>query len=98
MVSASGGTTPYSYNWNTGAFGDTLGSIAEGTYTVTVTDAGVCSATFSYILNATHDNSGYYLFLTPTSSNCSNNGSIADTVYGIRLLLIYGATAPQPEA
>ncbi|MBI2966631.1 MAG: PKD domain-containing protein [Bacteroidetes bacterium] len=46
-VTVSGGTTPYSYNWNTGGTGSTETSIAGGSYSVTVTDSKSCSAASS---------------------------------------------------
>ncbi|MGD0711680.1 MAG: T9SS type A sorting domain-containing protein [Bacteroidales bacterium] len=46
-VSVSGGTSPYSYLWNTVPQQTTATAISRpsGTYTVTVTDAGSCTAT-----------------------------------------------------
>ncbi|MBQ1695154.1 MAG: carboxypeptidase-like regulatory domain-containing protein, partial [Bacteroidales bacterium] len=48
-VSVEGGTAPYSYAWNTpeAHTGATLSNLAEGEYTVIVTDANGCSATSS---------------------------------------------------
>ncbi|MBQ1732446.1 MAG: T9SS type A sorting domain-containing protein, partial [Bacteroidales bacterium] len=48
-VSVEGGTAPYSYAWNTpeAQTGATLSNLAEGEYTVIVTDANGCSATSS---------------------------------------------------
>jgi hypothetical protein len=43
-VMASGGTSPYTYQWNTGFSGATLLSMA-GTFTVSVTDAQACVQT-----------------------------------------------------
>ena len=37
-VTASGGTTPYTYLWNTGATGATLSGVVAGTYSVVITD------------------------------------------------------------
>ncbi|MBL7818343.1 MAG: T9SS type A sorting domain-containing protein [Saprospiraceae bacterium] len=38
------GTAPYTYKWNTGATTASLTLLGAGTYTVTVTDAGGCTA------------------------------------------------------
>lgn len=46
-VAASGGTTPYTYNWNTGATTSAVSNLAAGTYTVTVTDGAGCTASIS---------------------------------------------------
>lgn len=43
-VFASGGTTPYSYNWGTTVLNDNVfGQLVAGTYEVTVTDANNCA-------------------------------------------------------
>ena len=44
-----GGTTPYSYTWNTNPIqsGNTATGLTSGTYTVTITDASGCSNTSS---------------------------------------------------
>ncbi|MBK9318741.1 MAG: gliding motility-associated C-terminal domain-containing protein [Bacteroidetes bacterium] len=46
-VIASGGTGGLTYLWNTGATVSSISSLAAGTYTVTVTDAALCTATAS---------------------------------------------------
>ena len=43
-VTASGGTSPYSYLWSNGATTATINNLTGGTYTVTVTDAKGCKA------------------------------------------------------
>ena len=43
----SGGTSPYTFEWNTGETSPTLSDVPAGTYTVTVTDANECEATAS---------------------------------------------------
>ncbi|MBK8470746.1 MAG: SprB repeat-containing protein [Sphingobacteriales bacterium] len=42
-VSASGGTSPYTYLWNTGATTSSISGLVAGTYSVTVTDANGCT-------------------------------------------------------
>jgi len=42
-----GGTLPYSYLWSTGATSDSIGGLAAGVYTLTVTDSLGCSAVVS---------------------------------------------------
>jgi len=44
LDSVSGGTSPYSYSWNTGQNTDTLSNLIAGTYNVSVTDVNNCSS------------------------------------------------------
>ncbi|MBI4648552.1 MAG: gliding motility-associated C-terminal domain-containing protein [Bacteroidia bacterium] len=44
-LTVSGGTTPYSYLWNTGATTEDLTNVPTGTYTLTVTDVNLCTTT-----------------------------------------------------
>jgi len=46
-VTASDGTTPYTYNWSNTATTATISTLGAGTYTVTVTDAGGTTSTSS---------------------------------------------------
>ncbi|RWU06135.1 MBG domain-containing protein [Pedobacter chitinilyticus] len=41
----SGGTTPYTYLWSTGATSSSISGLAAGAYSVTVTDANGCTTT-----------------------------------------------------
>jgi hypothetical protein len=42
VASGTGGTTPYSYLWNTGSENPSIDSLSSGTYTLTLTDANGC--------------------------------------------------------
>jgi hypothetical protein len=43
-LSTSGGTSPYSYRWNTGDSVSSLSNLTAGVYVVTVTDHNGCTA------------------------------------------------------
>ena len=47
VVSASGGTAPYTYLWSNGQTGDSTTGLGSGTYSVTVTDLNGCSSTIN---------------------------------------------------
>jgi large repetitive protein len=51
-VSGSGGTPPYQYSLNSGAFQSTgtFSSLSAGTYTLTVRDAGMCTSDVSVMI------------------------------------------------
>jgi gliding motility-associated-like protein len=46
-IQNTGGTTPYTYIWSNGTTTSSLSALAGGTYTVTVTDANLCSLSTS---------------------------------------------------
>lgn len=47
-ITPSGGQTPYTYFWSTGSTDEDMIGVAEGTYTLTITDSQGCTAEFSY--------------------------------------------------
>ncbi|HXH20090.1 MAG TPA: PKD domain-containing protein, partial [Chitinophagales bacterium] len=53
MASASGGTPPYTYAWNTGTTGSVLCNLQPGTYCVTVTDAAGCMKSACEVVGGT---------------------------------------------
>ncbi len=69
-VSISGGTSPYSYLWSTGGTNSSISSVPAGSYSVTVTDAQLCTNTTTISLN----NSGAPTISLVSSSNVSCNG------------------------
>ena len=49
-TTATGGTTAYTYRWNTGAVSQNLTNLVAGTYSITLTDAQSCSLVRSFTL------------------------------------------------
>ncbi len=81
-VNASGGTSPYAYNWNiSGNTSQTVQNIAAGFYTVEVTDANNCSTADSVSVMQPP-----LLVLTATTADVScfgfNNGSVTVSATG----------------
>lgn len=75
-VNVTGGTSPYSYSWNSSPMQTTqnLSNVPGGNYTVTVTDAGGCTATSNVFISQL---GGLTLTSTSTSENCGqSNGSV----------------------
>ncbi|MDP2669522.1 MAG: gliding motility-associated C-terminal domain-containing protein [bacterium] len=52
FASASGGVTPYMYTWNNNGGVDSSIIVTPGSYTVTVTDAGGCTATATTMIDS----------------------------------------------
>jgi hypothetical protein len=68
-VTATGGATPYTYNWSNGQVNSTATNLTAGTYTATVTDNGGCSATATVVITQPT-----VLAATTTKVNVSCNG------------------------
>lgn len=85
VVSASNGTAPYTYSWNTGASGTSINGLVAGNYSVTVTDGAGCSIIHDIVLgepNPLNDNAT----VNPISCNGAADGSI--------FLAVSGGTGP----
>lgn len=54
-LSPTGGNPPYYYSWDNGQTTNTISGLADGTYTVTVSDQYNCSATAQYVINTAVD-------------------------------------------
>lgn len=77
-----GGTTPYTYNWNAGAYStQDISSLPSGSYAVTVTDANNCTSTVSVMLS---DPPQLTLSIISTDNNCFGelSGTVDITVGG----------------
>ena len=89
-VAASGGVTPYSYQWNDPGLqvSSTATGLAAGTYTIVVTDANGCTAPTSVILT---EPVALGITLTSTDPLCSGScdGSAMANVTGGTLLYTY---------
>ncbi len=77
-VTASGGTTPYNYNWSNGSHTATISNLTAGTYSVTVTDANGCTATATTLL--TEPTMLTTVINPPTNVICFNSSNGSATV------------------
>ncbi|MEM6696778.1 MAG: hypothetical protein AAF599_00175, partial [Bacteroidota bacterium] len=84
-ANASGGTTPYTYEWSTGQTTPSISGLEEGTYGVTVTDADGATATANTTLSSPEPIS---ININPTSGDLCDGTS---TDYEAQ---VTGGTAP----
>jgi gliding motility-associated-like protein len=83
-VSATGGTLPYSYLWNTTPVQTTAtaNNLGAGTYTVTVTDANGCTSTKSVTITQPTAFNAAVVSTTDVLCFGGNNGNISINVSG----------------
>jgi len=76
IANVSGGTTPYTYSWNSVPVQttQTATALAPGSYVLTVTDANNCTTTANLVINASTAPS---INVKVTSSNCGINTGMA---------------------
>ncbi|MES2621158.1 MAG: choice-of-anchor L domain-containing protein, partial [Bacteroidota bacterium] len=81
-LTVSGGVSAYTYNWGGGITSQNRAGITAGTYTVTITDANLCTATSSSII--TQPLSAISLSTSVSNVSCygENTGSVNLTVSG----------------
>lgn len=84
-VTATGGTRPYSYNWNDGVSTQNRSTLLAGTYSVTVTDANGCTSQSGITLT-----SPSAIAITATGSNVACNGANTGTI----IINVTGGTSP----
>ncbi len=81
-LTPSGGTTPYSYAWSNGATTEDLSSLVAGGYTVTVTDASLCSIVASVTITQPATSLAVSGTETHVTCNGGTNGAIDLTAGG----------------
>ena len=97
-ATVSGGTTPYTYSWNTTPVQNSslASNLYAGTYSVNVTDAKGCT-TISSAIEISQPANGLQLDVTSVNVNCygANTGSASATVAGGTLPYTYSwSTSP----
>ena len=86
-VDVTGGTTPYSYLWSNGQTSATAVGLADGNYTVTVTDAGGCTVED---IPVTIGGANAVLAVTGTTTDLTCNGDNSGAID----IAVTGGTAP----
>ncbi|MCB9233423.1 MAG: gliding motility-associated C-terminal domain-containing protein [Bacteroidia bacterium] len=82
-VTVSGGTGPYTYNWQPGGqITDTLHNVLAGTYTVYVTDSAGCMDSATVIVNTQGGITASITGTTPVTCFGGNNGTATATGIG----------------
>ncbi len=93
-ASVSGGTAPYTYDWNGAPNGDgtaTITGLAGGNYQVTITDAKNCTITVSITLSAPQT---LVLITNVTPPTCPPGSNPPLGENGVIDLIVSGGTAP----
>jgi gliding motility-associated-like protein len=82
VLTATGGTAPYTYLWSSTEATKDISSKAAGTYTVTITDAKSCTKTETGDITQPTAAVSALNNVTPVKCNGGNDGAIALTVSG----------------
>lgn len=82
VVSASGGTVPYTYSWSNGATSATVNNLGANTYTVTVKDQSFCLSTKTATITNTSGPTINTLAGSPILCNGSSGNSTVSITGG----------------
>jgi hypothetical protein len=94
-ITASGGTSPYTYAWNGGSTASDRTSLTPGTYVVTVTDANGCQTTLSQSITQPL---ALTLSAVKTDPSCPATASAPLNADGAITLTVAGGTTPYTYA
>lgn len=79
-IVASGGISPYTFLWNTGAVGSQLNGVTAGTYTVTISDNNGCPYPTTI---AVSEAPAIFMSILATDASCGNaNGTASVSAIG----------------
>ncbi|MEQ9186463.1 MAG: T9SS type A sorting domain-containing protein [Cryomorphaceae bacterium] len=81
-VSALGGSSPYAYNWSSGATSTSASGLSAGTHYVTVSDAQGCETLDSITITQPDSLIANAAVLATVSCNGGSDGSISVTITG----------------
>ncbi|MDX1446063.1 MAG: hypothetical protein R3333_07745, partial [Lishizhenia sp.] len=81
-ATASGGVSPYTFSWDSGAATASTTTAIAGTNTVTVTDANGCTATATVTVNAVNPTDDATFSFT-AASYCADAGNVSPTITGL---------------
>lgn len=75
FASATGGTPGYTFEWSTGAWGQSITDLAPGNYWLTVTDANNCKEGLNFKVDPV--NNGLQVDISVVSGDCGANNASA---------------------
>ena len=81
-ITPGGGVAPYSYLWSSGETVEDLSQLAQGTYTVSVTDANACIISAAYTITTPSELIASCALLRNVDCNGGSDGSVSVNVSG----------------
>ncbi|MCX6270734.1 MAG: PKD domain-containing protein [Bacteroidetes bacterium] len=93
-VNVTGGTSPYTYLWSNGGLTSTITGLSAGTYSVTITDANLCTSVNSTVVNNQGNSPGQPIFSTYSKIVCRNQTGVNYAVSAVPYATGYTWTLP----